>query len=447
MSSPSLPRSRATWLLGQHYNGDERRTLVLLAGTLALASGNAATIGAVAPQVRQAFGVDNTAIGVLASASTAAAALATVPLGILVDRSARTRLLAISAGLMGVVSVLSAVAPSFAFLFVTRLALGALSGVAGPGVASLIGDTFHESGRGRSYAAVLAGELIGAGAGFGVAGELASVNWRASFAALAPPALVLSFYLHRLREPARGRTAASVGGQPRDDVVESWRQLSLARTVKYVLSVPTNVIFIFSAACTYFYFSGLRTFGVEYATEQYKVSQAVATAMFLLVGTGGLAGVLVSGRLGDRLEARYASGRVLVAMVALFGAAAAFVPAILIQSYAIGLPLMMAGAFGLAAATPPLSAGRLQVMPSGLWGRAEGVQGILRQVGDTMGPFAFGFAGDHLAGGGRAGLQSSFLIMLGSLVTAAAVLVLALRTYPHDVEAAHAALRQPPPVV
>jgi predicted MFS family arabinose efflux permease len=446
MSSPSVPRSRATWLLGQHYNRDERRTLVLLAGTLALASGNAATIGAVAPQVRQAFGVDNTAIGVLASASTAAAALATVPLGILVDRSSRTRLLAISAGLMGVVSVLSSLAPSFAFLFVTRLALGALSGVAGPGVASLLGDTFHESGRGRSYAAVLAGELVGAGVGFGIAGELASVNWRASFVALAPPALVLAFFLRRLREPARGRTVASVGEQPSDEVVESWRQLSLGRTVKYVLSVPTNVIFIFSAACTYFYFSGLRTFGVEYATDQYKVSQAVATAMFLLVGTGGLAGVLVSGRLGDRLEARYASGRVLVAMVALFGAAAAFVPAILIQSYAVGLPLMMAGAFGLAAATPPLSAGRLQVIPPGLWGRAEGVQGVLRQVGDTMGPFAFGFAGDNLAGGGRAGLQSSFLVMLGSLVTAAAVLGLALRTYPHDVEAAHAAVRQPPPV-
>ena len=445
MPSASVGRSRVTWLLGQRYSRDQLRTLVLLAGTLALASGNAATIGAVAPEVRQAFGVSNTAIGVLASASTAAAAIATVPLGILVDRSGRTRLLALSAVLMGVVSALSSLAPSFAFLFVTRLALGALSGLAGPGVASLLGDSFHESGRGRSYAAVLAGELIGAGVGFGVAGELASVNWRASFAALAPPAFVLAFYLRRLPEPPRGRTVNSSGELPSEKVVESWRQLSLARTVRYVLSVPTNVIFIVSGACTYFYFAGLRTFGVEYASEQYKVSQAISTAMFLLVGTGGLAGVLVSGRLGDRLEARYASGRVLVATVALFGAAAAFVPAILIQSYLIGLPLMMAGAFGLAAATPPLSAGRLQVIPSGLWGRSEGIQGVLRQVGDTMGPFAFGFAGDHLSGGGRAGLQSSFLVMLGSLVTAAAILVLALRTYPHDVQAAHIAITQPPP--
>ena len=226
--------------------------------------------------------------------------------------------------------------------------------------------------------------------------------------------------------------------------MDSWRQLSLPRTVLYVLSVPTFVIFVFSGACSYFYFAGLRTFGVEYASEQYQVSQSVATAMFLLVGTGGLAGVLVAGRLGDRMERHHPAGRVLVAAIALFGASVVFVPAILSHSYLIGLPLMTAGAFGLAAATPPISAGRLQVMPPGLWGRAEGIQGVLRQLGDSLGPFAFGFAGDRLSGGGRPGLQSSFLVMLVALASAGAILLLALRTYPEDVEGARVAASQPP---
>jgi sugar phosphate permease len=433
---------------------------------LALTSANAATIGAIAPQVRHAFDVDNTAIGVLASSATAAAAAATVPFGILVDRSERTKLMAMSAVLIGVVTLLSSLAGSFAFLFVTRVALGALTGVAGPGVASLLGDTFHESRRGRSYGAVLAGELVGAGAGFAVAGELAVVNWRASFVVLAPPAFVVAWFLWRLPEPVRGGTLANFGDAPNgeegpdeegpdeegpsqegpsQEVTASWRQLSLPRSVLYVLSVPTFVIFVFSAACSYFYFAGLRTFGVEYASDQYGVSQAVATAMFLLVGTGGLVGVLVAGRLGDRMERRHPAGRVLVAAIALFGASAAFVPAILSHSYLVGLPLMMAGAFGLAAATPPISAGRLQVMPPGLWGRAEGIQGVLRQVGDSLGPVAFGFAGDRLSGGGRAGLQGSFLVMLVALVCAGAVLLFALRTYPLDVEGARVAARQPPP--
>jgi predicted MFS family arabinose efflux permease len=462
---PSPSRSKASWLLGENYSRPERRTLVLLAATLALASANAATIGAVAPEVRRAFDVDNTAIGVLASSATAAAAVATVPFGILVDRWDRTKLLAICTVLAGVATMLSSVAGSFAFLFVTRVALGALTGAAGPGVASLLGDTFHESRRGRSYSTVLAGELLGAGAGFAVAGELAALDWRLSFIALAPPAFLLAWFLWRLPEPLRGRTVSSPGGGPieglategapdherpaapefpREEVLASWRQLSLRRTVVYVLSVPTFVIFVFSGACTYFYFAGLRTFGVEYASDQYHVSQAVATAMFLLVGTGGLAGVLASGRIGDVLERYHPAGRVLVSAIALFGAAAAFVPAVLSSSYVVGLPLMTVGAFGLAAAIPPVSAGRLQVMPPGLWGRAEGIQGVLRQVGDAMGPVAFGFAGDRLSGGGRAGLQSSFLVMLVSLVAAGAVLLLALRTYPADVEGARVAASRPP---
>ena len=214
---PSPSRSKASWLLGESYSRPERRTLVLLAATLALASANAATIGAIAPEVRRAFGVDNTAIGVLASSATAAAAIATVPFGILVDRRDRTKLLAITTLLAGVATMLSSLAGSFAFLFVSRVALGALTGAAGPGVASLLGDTFHESRRGRSYSTVLAGELLGAGVGFAVAGELAALDWRLlSLPWLRPPSS-LAWFLWRLgrsgaEPPARGSDGAGNAG-------------------------------------------------------------------------------------------------------------------------------------------------------------------------------------------------------------------------------------------
>jgi predicted MFS family arabinose efflux permease len=439
------PRPSPLTPAGPGPTTNDRRTLLLLSATLGLASAQAATIGAVASELRHAFGVNNTAVGVLASVTTAAAALATLPFGVMVDRTRRTRLLAVCVVLWGVATAMSSLAGSFAFLFATRLALGALTGAAGPGVASLLGDTFPESRRGRSYGLVLAGELVGAGLGFGLAGELAAVSWRLSFAVLAPPAWVLCVYLWRMQEPLRGQTVGSTEGEAvHDDVVASWRELSLRRTIVYVLSVPTNVVFIFSGAFAYFFYAGLRTFGVELIGDQYHVSQAAATLIFLLVGLGGLAGVLSSGPIGDRLEGRYRAGRVLIAMVALCAAAAAFAPALLLHSYLLAVPLITAGAFGLGASNPPLSAGRLQVIPPGLWGRAESVQGVLRQIGDTLGPFSFGFAADHLAGGGRAGLQSSFLVMLSALVLAAGILALALRTYPRDSEAARFAAAHGP---
>ncbi len=424
------------------YNPRQRRAVVLLAASLGLSSADGATIGAAAAQVRQALGVSNTAIGALVAASTGVATLVTLPAGLLVDRTRRTRLLAVGALVWGAMMVLSAGASSFGFLLAVRLGLGAASALAGPAVASLLGDSFPEAERAQAYGVVLAGELVGAGVGFGTAGELASVSWRASFAVLGPPSVVLAWFLWRMHEPERGSTASAPGplgeGQLSPaEAVDSWRRLSVARTVAYVLSVPTNVVLVLTGACTYFFFDGIRTFGVELATDQYGVSQPVATLMLLLVGLGGLAGVLVAGRLADRLEShRHSAGRIVVAMVALGISVGAFLPGIVVGSAAAALPFLMVGAFGLAAANPPLDASRLQVVPPGLWGRAEGVRGVLRQVGDTTGPLAFGFAADHLFGGGRQGLQSSFLVMLAPLAAGAATLVLALRSYPQDVAAA-----------
>src|SRR5580698_6040784 len=86
----------------------------------------------------------------------------------------------------------------------TRLVLGLLTAAAGPIVASLIGDYFHSAERGRIYGYVLTGELLGAGLGFAVTGDVAALSWRAAFVILGLPAFVLAWFVLRLREPARG---------------------------------------------------------------------------------------------------------------------------------------------------------------------------------------------------------------------------------------------------
>src|SRR5262249_61143824 len=90
---------------------------------------------------------------------------------------------------------------------VARLALGAVTAVAGPFIASLVGDYFLASERGRIYGFILSGELIGAGIGFAVTGDIAALSWRAAFVALAIPAFVLAWLIWRLPEPARAGQA------------------------------------------------------------------------------------------------------------------------------------------------------------------------------------------------------------------------------------------------
>lgn len=149
--------------------GAERtRVIVLLASVLALSSADASTVGASATQLRHALHISNTDIGLLVSVTSLVAAAASLPFGVLADRVRRTWALGVAIVLWGAAMVWSATVSDFGDLLVARIALGAVTAAAGPFVASLVGDYFPGSDRGRIYGLILASELVGAGIGFAV---------------------------------------------------------------------------------------------------------------------------------------------------------------------------------------------------------------------------------------------------------------------------------------
>ena len=56
------------------------------------------------------------------------------------------------------------------------------------------------------------------------------------------------------------------------------------------------------------------------------------------------------------------------------------------------------GAALISAANPPLDAARLDIMPSGLWGRAESTRTFLRSLAQALAPLLFGAVADLVAG-------------------------------------------------
>src|SRR5919109_865143 len=137
----------------------------------------------------------------------AAAAAASLPFGVLADRVRRIPMLAGAIVLWGGAMLWTATVPSFGRLLLARLFLGAVTAAAGPIVASLVGDWFAPSERGRIYGYIISGELVGAAIGFAVTGGIATLSWRAAFVILALPAFVLAWLVFQLREPARGGRA------------------------------------------------------------------------------------------------------------------------------------------------------------------------------------------------------------------------------------------------
>src|SRR5437868_14268031 len=200
---------RLTHALG----GAERaRVILLLASILALSSADAATVGASATQLRNELHINNTDVGLLVTVTSLVAAVASIPFGVLADRVNRTRMLGAAIVLWGAAMIWSATVPTFDQLLLTRVFLGGVTAAAGPFVASLVGDWFDSSERGRIYGYIISGELVGAAFGFAVAGGIATLSWRASFVILALPAFALAWLVFALPEPTRGGTSPLLSG-------------------------------------------------------------------------------------------------------------------------------------------------------------------------------------------------------------------------------------------
>jgi MFS family permease len=453
--------------------GRERtRVVVLLAAVLALSSADASTVGASATQLRDALDITNTDIGLLVTVTSLIAALASIPFGVLADRVRRTWTLGAVIVLWGAAMIWSATVGSFGELLLTRVFLGGVTAAAGPLVASLVGDYFPAAERGRIYGYILAGELAGAGVGFAVTGDVATLSWRAAFVILALPAFALAWLMFQLPEPKRGggsalahpaaraedaeasdqpretdaqRLARERGLEPEPELVltRDPRRLGLVDATRYILRIRTNIVLIVASACGYYFLAGVQTFGVQFVTQQYGIAQALGTLVLLVVGTGAIAGVLAGGSIGDFLLHRgYLNGRILVSAVTAAAAVVLFVPAIFTHSAVSALPYITLAALALSAQNPPLDAARLDIMVPLLWGRAEGVRTFLRTMAMALAPLLFGAVSDHVFGGGRSGLQWTFAVMLVPLGASAYLLFKALGTYPRDVATA-AASRSP----
>jgi MFS family permease len=488
-------RSAARHLESTFGGPTRTRVILVLAAVLSLSSADTATVGASATQLRSALHISNTDIGLLVAVNSLVAAVASVPFGVLADRVKRTRALGLSILLWGGAMFWSATTTTFGELLLARLALGVVVAIAGPVVASLVGDYFPSSERGRIFGWILTGELLGAGVGFVVTGDIAALSWRAAFVILALPTFVLARFVFRLPEPLRGNRAPLVregdtdesgpGGAPWPELAADPRRIDaqvagagppesdskssetdaqrMARShgldpdpvlvdasrrarrsffvaMGYILRIRTNVILIASSACGYFYLAGMETFAVEFAKEQFRVNQAVANLLLLVIGAGAVAGVLVTGGLSDRLlHRRVLNARILVTAILALLATVLFIPALLTRSPVTALPYLVVAAFALSGQNPPIDAARLDIMPSFLWGRAEGLRTGLRTGAQSLAPVIFGATSDYVFGGGRSGLKWTFILMLAPLGASGVILLRALRTYPPDVATAAAA--------
>jgi MFS family permease len=482
------------------------RVITLFAAVLALNGADASTVGAIAPQLEAGLHIGNTDLGLLSSVSLLVGAIFTIPVGLLVDRTQRMPLLAITIVLWSLASLFSAFAGSFSSLLLTRLALGAVAASAGPAISSLTGDYFAANERGLIWSYILVGEAAGTAFGFIVSGFVASlIDWRAAFVVLAIPGFYLARELWRtVPEPLRGgqghiavgavdlgeavaqaaaraqrgearageepaaapdpgheaaREAARRAGaipNPRLVLREDATRMGLADSVRYIVSIPSNLLMIIGSSLGYFYFAGLQTFALLFVKGHYHASQATAELALALLVVGAIVGTVAGGRLTDMMLRRgYLEIRVWFPAACYFGAAVMLFAGLLGNSLTTALWFDVVGAGLISAANPPIQAARLDVVPAGLWGRASSTLTVVRSLAQALAPLAFGGISELVAGivpraapigthphspssSITTGLQVGFLIMLVTLLAAGVFLFRARASFASDVATAAA---------
>jgi MFS family permease len=216
----------------------ERRVMVLLLLVLVVDYADRTLIGALGPTLQRVFHIGNTELGFLAAAFSAVGAVATIPLGMLVDRLKRTWLLALSLVVWAAAMGATRAAVSFAMLFAARLLLGAVSATTGPTIPSLTGDFVRAGRRAKALGFIDSGQLIGTGIGFLLAAlvtSFLSFRWCFWLLGMGGAGLAVASWRPRasVERPGRGRLDEHQGDViqeqlrlPRDD-----RLLVLAQRV------------------------------------------------------------------------------------------------------------------------------------------------------------------------------------------------------------------------
>ena len=211
----------------------------------------------------------------------------------------RTRIIAASIGLFGVMASLCSTAGSFLRLLLCRVGVGVGDAGFGPPVASLIGDHYKVDRRAAAMTIIWLGGPIGALSGAAFGGWMAeNHSWRGAFLTVGAVGLcvaVIAFFT--LREPRRGMCdPVAVGDGPPPPTLEVLKFLLAKRSMRH---------FLIGCGLAATAMNGIGQFFLPFMVRNYHIGSAEAGRFLALVGGVGMASGLSLGGFGVGWAGRF----------------------------------------------------------------------------------------------------------------------------------------------
>ncbi len=396
-------------------------------------------------QIKTAFGVGDTAIGLLFSAFILVNGIVTMPAGYLADRWNRTRAMAVTIVAWSIISALGGLVPTTAFglLVVIRASLGFGQAVTDPSGSSVIADYYGTERRGRAFSIQQCLSYVGLGMGLAIGGAIGPLfhgqGWRVAFFVSLFPGLLVAYLCWRLPEPSRGTAdrahvlhsdemeLAEGPGPPLfphgfgrfvGDMVDGLR-----KDVGTILRIPTMRYALVGVSTVGFVVTAVATWMPNFYQNQLHLSQQASNGTFgLLAILGGIPGTIIGGRIADRWVTRFLGARVVIPAVCIVISAALFTISFIPMPFGWVFVVQLAGFLAATACVPALRAGLSDAAPAQVRGAGFGAFNLASVV---FGSAAAPLVTSAIAGEFGNNYRTAFLIILPIAYLGAGCLLLA----------------------
>ena len=263
-----------------------------------------------------------------------------IPVGWLADRTNRVTILSLACAIWSGATMACGLAANYTQLVVARMTVGFGEAGGVPPSYAIITDSFPPGRRGIAFGIYNLGPPIGATLGIAFGASIAAAfDWRDAFLAIGGIGLVAAVAAKLIvREPVRGTFDPP---QEQTEAPHFWA------TARMFFSRPILVLAALGSGATQFITYGLGNFATLFLMREKGMTlHEVAIYYALAMGIGMSAGMLVSGRVIDRLTPRWRSAYALVPALSLLAALPFFLGFVLVPSWQIAL-LFLTGAMAL----------------------------------------------------------------------------------------------------
>jgi MFS family permease len=329
------------------------------------------------PLLRTHLGVTDSQLGSLQTWLLMVLAVGSIPFGFLADRFSRRTIIAFGIICWSAATFVGGLAPTFIFLLFARAFVGIGEAAYAPAAQSMISCAFPVEKRASAQAIFASGMLLGGAAGQVLGGILGPrYGWQYALFVIALLGIVPAVAVFSLKEPPRG---------PCSEVVPITR----------LLGVPAFLAMIAAGTCITFSSVSLLTWGVDFAVtyKDFSLRQAsVSLALIALLSL--LCGVLFGGYIADRLQKRFAYGRIIAIAAAFLFAAPFLLLAIQSEERSVVLAGLFIAGFFMSWYHGPVTAVIHDMMPRRAHATSIGLYMFVTQLVGGFGPQVVGRISD-----------------------------------------------------